>query len=139
LITVALICLGLVALGALVALVLASLKFSRTSKDVADVFVSAHATTLGSLERIHQSNMQQLSTMADRFMAMDFAQFKGYQAAEIAEEGGFEMPEEPTRVEVVLPGGRVRTVGAEDEATLAERANERQLLAEDFPEGWDEK
>jgi hypothetical protein len=49
-----------------------------------------------------------------------------------------ELPEEPTRVEVTLPGGRTYTVGAEETQTLAERANERQLLAEDFPEGWDE-
>src|SRR6516164_709366 len=106
---------AIVATGALVALVLIALKLSRIVLRAVHETTSAHTSTLATLERIHGRNMEQISSMADRFMALDFASFKAYEAAGVAEEGGFELPEEYGRVERPLAGGRYAVVGADAE------------------------
>jgi hypothetical protein len=116
-----------------------ALKLFRSSVEIAQTFTDAHNSTLATLERVHNRNMKQLQEMADRFMSLDFTLFKNYQLAEAAEEGGFEEPEEEMRVERYTGGGGVVPIGAEITRRLEAAANERQLLAEDFPEGWDER
>lgn len=124
---------------ALVAVVLLAVKFFTRSVEEARVFAQAHESTLASLERIHDKNMQQLSSMADRFMALDLNQFKGWQSVGEVEEGGFEEPDEPARVERQLVGGRFSVVGEGRELTAEEQMNEAALMREDFPPGWDEE
>jgi len=113
-----------------------ALKLFRSSAEIARATSVAHQRTLEFLEHIHDRNMDQLSQMADRFMALDFATFKNYQLAEAAEFGGLEEPE--VAVEAYTPSGAVIPIGDEVRRRLEAAANEEKLLAEDFGEGWDE-
>ena len=122
-----------IATVSVVSTVVIAVKLSRNAADEAARYIVAHQSTLASLERIHDKQMQHFQTLADRFMAMDFQQFKSYQLSENAEEGGFEYPEEWGRVERPMPGGRVAvSIGAE--LSAAQRLEEEKLLREDFPD-----
>ena len=89
---------------------------------------------LSTLERVHQSDGKRIDQILDRLMAMDFESFKQYQLAEEAEVGGQEDFEEEPSVRLEIPG-ITRSYG---EADLVAAAAERQILAEDFPEGEEE-
>jgi hypothetical protein len=117
-----------------------ALKLFRSSAEIARVMTDAHGSTLQTLERVHERNMQQFQLMADRFMSLDFAQFKNYQLAESAEFGGLEEPDEgEVALEVYTPGGGVIPLGEVLRRRMEGEANEAALLAEDFPEGWDQQ
>lgn len=87
------------------------------------------ANALSTLERVHTNDGKRIDSILDRLMAMDFESFKSYQLAEEAEVGGQEFPEEEATVILERPG-ITRSYG---EVDLAAAANERALLAEDFP------
>lgn len=129
---------AVVAVSSIIGAVFIAVKLSQRSAEQANVFTVAHESTLASLERIHEKNMNHFQTMADRFMALDFTQFKTWQSVGETSEGGFEEPDEPTRVERPLRDGRYAVVGADREMTIQERMAEAALLKEDFPPGWDE-
>lgn len=122
-----------VATVSVVGAVVIAVKLSRNAADEAARYVTAHAETLASLERVHDKNMQQLSTMADRFMALDFSQFKSFQMSETAEEGSFELPDDLVRIERPMPGGRTAVVGEREVELMRQRVEEEALLREDFP------
>lgn len=116
-----------------------ALRLFRSSVEIAVTFATAHGKTLDALQRIHDRNMEQLAEMADRFMSLDFTTFKAYQMAASAEEGGIEAPGEgEVRVERITATGNVIPIGADLERRLAAAAEEEKILAEDFPDGWDE-
>jgi hypothetical protein len=66
---------------------------------VAVLFSRALQRTLDHAETMHSRNAAQLDGVLDRFMAVDFASFKGFQAAENAEEGAWEPPDEEQEAE----------------------------------------
>src|SRR5215472_10352122 len=89
---------------------------------------------LSTLERVHTNDGKRIDQVLDRLMAMDFESFKQYQLAEEAEVGGQEDFDEEPSVRLEIPG-ITRSYG---EADLVAAAAERQILAEDFPEGEEE-
>lgn len=87
------------------------------------------ANALQTLERVHTNDGKRIDQILDRLMAMDFETFKNYQLAEEADIGGQEFPEEDATVVLEVPG-ITRNLGGDD---LRRAAEERQILAEDFP------
>ena len=112
------------------------LKALEETRRASQLFISAHKMTLETLERTHQRNTDQNSSVLDRFMALDFSLFKAYQSTEDAPEGGFEAPDDEFEGQVLTftPSGREVRVGASVEERLAASINEAQLLREDFGE-----
>ena len=86
-------------------------------------------------DNVHIRAQVHLSSVLDRFMALDFAQFKGFQLAEGAEGGEFLSPEEQNggfervRAPSPLPGLSLRP---SDDEMRAAVENERRLIEEDF-------
>jgi len=105
----------------------------------------AHRATLASLERTHERNVAQINTVLDRFMALDFQLFKSYQLAEQADVGGFDEPteiiepDEPTGTVTFTPGGNVVLHGETIAERLRQRAEEEEMLAEDFGDDFFER
>lgn len=87
------------------------------------------SNALSTLERVHSNDGKRIDQVLDRLMAMDFESFKNYQLAEEADVGGVEEFEEPT-VRLEGPGIEPEGLGAK---SLADLANERRILMEDFP------
>lgn len=87
------------------------------------------SNALSTLERVHASDGKRIDQVLDRLMAMDFESFKNYQLAEDSDVGGIEDFEEPV-VQLTGPGIGREGLGGDD---LAAAANERRILAEDFP------
>jgi len=125
--------------GFVIAYVVFALRALQSAQQLSREFVIAHNRTLKSLETIHDRNAQQLDSVLDRFMALDFSLFKAYQSSEEAELGGFSDPDEEGEVLAFTPGGQSRDINAELLEDLAARANEEQLLAEDFGLEFDQK
>jgi hypothetical protein len=125
--------------GALSLLGFIALKLFKQSAEIARTMSDAHGRTLESLERVHDKQSKTLGEVLDRFMSLDFSQFKNYQLAEAAEEGGIDFPGEgEVAVEVPFGSRKLAVVGMDLQERLAAAANEQKLLAEDFPPGWDE-
>lgn len=101
----------------LVALFLIAVLFSRTLAD-----------TVSLVDRTHVRSIRHQDSLLDRIMAADWASFREAQAEDLAEEGGQIFPSETTNEE----GEFVMTQLSEEE--LRELANERKLMAEDFPD-----
>lgn len=109
------------------------LRALEANRNMSQQFIDAHKATLETLERTHERNVAQNSSVLDRFMALDFSLFKAYQSTEGAEEGGFTDPDEDEEgAFTVVRGGREMLVGAGVEERLAAVLNEQQLLREDF-------
>jgi chromosome condensin MukBEF ATPase and DNA-binding subunit MukB len=108
----------------------------QNAQNVSREFVQAHTATLNSLERTHERNVEQINSVLDRFMALDFSLFKAYQSSEQAEAGGFVEPEDEDEGSVVAFTGSGRTinVGADVAESLRQRLEEDALLREDFSE-----
>lgn len=87
------------------------------------------SNALSTLERVHHNDGKRIDQILDRLMAMDFETFKNYQLAEEADIGGQEFPEEEATVVLERPGIS-RSYG---EVDLQRAAEERRILAEDFP------
>lgn len=56
------------------------------------LFSRALSRTLSHADSIHDRNSEQLESVLDRLMAIDFAEFKLQQQVENADEGGFDEP-----------------------------------------------
>jgi hypothetical protein len=127
----------------IILLVMSALKLSKQADEISLRFIDAHKATLASLERTHERNVAQNSSVLDRFMALDFSLFKAYQSSELAEEGGFEEPTdedlENTGVISFNDGGRVTRPGATIEEQLRLAQEEGEILAEDFGEDFERK
>ena len=130
-----------VAAGVLVTTALIALKCLQSAQEIAESYTRAHTDTLNSLERVHDRQSQQLDSVLDRFMALDFSLFKAYQSTEDAEPGGFTEPEdeELTGVVTYTPSGNVVRHGTTPEMLLRQRLEEAQILNEDFDQAFFER
>lgn len=115
--------------AALIVSLILNIALLVTAVCVTVLFSRALQTAVSLTDRVHTKSTKQIESLCDRLMAVDYTQFHTMREERETEEGGQILPTDETPDE---DGEFLLTQLSEDE--LRQMANERQLLAEDFPD-----